>query len=119
VTFKVVVEGEMLTIKEKTLSVPKVLFFSREPTPLTSNPRARTWSRTTSARIYIYIYIYVYICIIQKIPKPDQNDKGAIVLRFMPMDTPTEETILVKLQASILKKTKIFPFFCRIYKPFI
>ena len=27
-----------------------------------------------------------------------QNDKGAIVLRFIPMDAPKEETILVKLE---------------------
>ena len=49
VTFNVLVEGEMLSIKEKTLSVPK-------------------------------------------------NDKGAIVLRFVPIDKPKEETILVKLE---------------------
>ena len=44
-------EGETLTIKEKTLSVPK-------------------------------------------------HDKGAIVLRFAPIDAPKEETILVKLEES-------------------
>ena len=49
VTFNVSVEGETLSIKEKTLSVPK-------------------------------------------------HDKGAIVLYFVPMDAPKEETILVKLE---------------------
>ena len=50
-TFNVLVEGETLTIKEKTLIVPK-------------------------------------------------HDKGAIVLRFAPIDAPKEETILVKLEES-------------------
>lgn len=49
ITYKILVEGDTLSIKEKTLAVPK-------------------------------------------------NDKGAIVLRFVPMDAATEETILVKLQ---------------------
>ena len=51
VTFNVLVEGETLSIKEKTLSVPR-------------------------------------------------HDKGAIVLRFAPVDAPKEETIIVKLEES-------------------
>ena len=50
-TFNVLVEGETLSIKEKTLSVPR-------------------------------------------------HDKGAIVLRFAPVDAPKEETIIVKLEES-------------------
>jgi hypothetical protein len=56
--------------------------------------------------IYTYIHIYVYIYIYNNIQEESltvaQGDKGALILRFAPIDAPREETLLIKLKVLTL-----------------
>ncbi len=52
----------------------------------------------------IYIYIYAHVCshIQEESLTVAQGDKGALILRFAPIDAPREETLLIKLKVLTL-----------------